>query len=521
MNIKQFKRVTPEAAGIPSEAIERILNFLESEETIEPHGLMIMRHGKVCAEGWWAPYAAGVPHSLFSVTKTYTATAVGIAYTQGLLGLDDKILDYFPEYSHVDEGDYIREMRVRDALTMSSGKPEIRGYTREWRRHFFEIPFNDKPGTKFEYSCEDTHICMAILQKVTGQDLHAYLTTHLFQKIGIDADRIKWAYLPDGSEMGCGGLFAVTEDSLRLMKLYLQGGVWEGERILAADYVEQATRQQIATGNRYDSAPNGSSEKHFVNTGYGFQIWTDEMIGVYCAAGSLGQNAAVVPALDMVIAWNQTTSDNFRFALGNILRILMPAAQSGPLPPNLAACTRLQRRLQSLSLGNPVSLPCPDKLQEISGQRYDIVEGSLTLRDALWDHLAFQGPFLEESEQIPQVDGMEWFALEYVSRDTCMLHFRELGEEAALLIGLDGVRRLNSLVLPRTPIDKVVLDGAWAGHDLFKLNARWIETCYSITISFRFLDNRAEISAERIFGDYQRHPLRQGNAVATCRGVTS
>lgn len=92
MKRREFERTTPEAVGLRSEDIEWLLDELESGFT-EMHGLMIMRHGKVCAEGWWAPYGPGVRHGLQSLSKTYAATAVGIACTEGLLHLDDKVID--------------------------------------------------------------------------------------------------------------------------------------------------------------------------------------------------------------------------------------------------------------------------------------------------------------------------------------------------------------------------------------------------------------------------------------------
>lgn len=509
-----FMRVTPEAVGIASEAIERLLNNMESTPFIEPHGLMIMRHGQVCAEGWWAPYGAGVPHTLYSSTKTYTATAVGLAYTQGLLELDDKILDYFPEYRHLDSGQYIKEMTLHDVLTMSSGKAEIRNNTAEWKKKYFEIPIKDKPGTKFEYSSEDTNICLAIVQKVTGQNFHQYLKKNLFDKIGIPAERLKWTYLPDGSEVGCGGLHATTEDSLRLMKLYLQGGVWEGERILAADYVEQAIKTHILTGNKVYPELSGNRERYYVHTGYGYQIWSDELLGAYCAAGALGQYSVVVPVLDMIISINQTTDENMRYVLGDILGILMPAAQAQPLPANPEASGRLKKRLQSLSLGNPRSLPCSDLLKEISGHRYEVSENRFTLRFALWDHLTINNPFPEPDEPLPQADRIEWFSFKYISPDVCSLCFREEGKEFALQIGMDGVRRLNTLALSHTNIDKVVLDGAWTDRNVFRLHARWIETCFSITVSFHFFDHYIEIHGDQFSGDYRRHPLRKGKVVA-------
>ena len=85
---KEFERTTPESVGIKSQDILHYIDTLE-HSTTEMHGLMIMRHGKICTEGWWAPYAPNLRHGLQSHTKTYAATAVGIAYTQGILKLDE------------------------------------------------------------------------------------------------------------------------------------------------------------------------------------------------------------------------------------------------------------------------------------------------------------------------------------------------------------------------------------------------------------------------------------------------
>ena len=502
----EFERSTPESVGIPSEAIENLLDELETTEHCEPHGLMIIRHGKICAEGWWAPYAAGLPHQLYSLTKTYTGTAVGIAYTEKLLVLDDKVIKYFPEYASLGSGKN-KEVTIRQALSMASGKPEYRCDTGEWKKHFFEIPFTAKPGSKFEYSCEDTHILMAIVQRVSGQGLHEYLKLRLFDRIGIDADRLKWIYMPDGSEVGAGGLFATTEDSLRLMKLYLQDGVWDGERILASDYVAQATSKQIENRGH----------------GYGFQIHMGSRKRSYYGSGALGQFAIAVPDLDMIIVFYHTGAyvnpagtefkNSFRSAeyqykvLGNIFKVFIPSVNNNKLPENSETNSRLVQRMRRLSLGNPEYHPIPEMAQKISGNRYRIKKGTFTIRSAIWNHTTNNEPFYK-------VTGLEWFSLEFGKTGICIFSFLEHGKKVTLQVGLDGTRRLDSYCLEKTSIDMVVLDGAWVHGDTFHLNARWIETCYSITVEFKFISEKVELSAVRLRGDYKAHPLRRGNVIA-------
>jgi CubicO group peptidase (beta-lactamase class C family) len=510
----EFERVTPESVGIPSAAIENLLDKLESADYCEPHGLMIMRHGKICAEGWWAPYAQGVPHTLFSLTKTYTATAVGIAYTEGLLDLDDRIIDYFPEYRSVGD-ERNKKITIRHALAMASGKPEYRCYNKEWRRHFFEIPFTAEPGAKFEYSCEDTRILMGVVQKATGEDLSEYLRSRLFEKIGINTDNIKWLTLPDGSVMAEGGLFATTEDSLRLIKLYLDGGVWEGERILARDYIDQATTKQIDNWGH----------------GYGFQIHMGSLKSSYHGSGLLGQAAIAVPDLDMAVAFYQSgihispedlSPDSTRFkiksaqyyfeAVGDIFNILFPAAKEDRLPEDVRASGSLARRMSALSLPNPVSRPLPEMASKVSGKRYEIKKGTFMIRRQSRKLMLVRN--YEKPRPLPEDTGMDWFSFEFDRPDTCKLRFQEGGREFALDIGLDGLRRLNSYNLEETLNYKVVLDGVWTGEDTFSLSARWIETGYSITVSFKFTDKGSEISLESVRGDHKWHPLRKGNALA-------
>jgi hypothetical protein len=108
---------------------------------------------------------------------------------------------------------------------------------------------------------------------------------------------------------------------------------------------------------------------------------------------------------------------------------------------------------------------------------------------------------------------MGWFSFDFEQPDVCTFRFKENGRETALKAGLDGMRRLNSYDLKNTCLDKVLLDGVWTGKDTFELNARWIETCFSITVAFEFKDRRAEISLKHIWGDYESHPLREGNAI--------
>ena len=193
---KEFEIVTPEAVGIHSKAIMELLDQLESGFT-EPHGLMIMRYGKICAKGWWAPYAPGIVHGQQSHTKTYAATAVGIAYTEGLLSLDERIIDIFPEDAPQNPSANLQDLKVRDVLCMGCGMKKEPAPSKHWIKDFMAIPVEDKPGTTYMYNSTGSTLLGAIVQKKTGMGLHQFLKEKLFDKIGIDADNLRWAYMPD------------------------------------------------------------------------------------------------------------------------------------------------------------------------------------------------------------------------------------------------------------------------------------------------------------------------------------
>ncbi|MCF0114825.1 MAG: serine hydrolase, partial [Erysipelotrichaceae bacterium] len=298
---KEFETAIPEEVGISSSDILGYIDALEHSET-EMHGLMIMRHNKLITKGWWAPFGPNIRHGLQSHTKTYAATAVGIAYTEGLVKLDERLIDIFPDESPEEPSENLKLLTVRDVLCMGCGMDTMPFPSMDWIKEFMHTPVNHKPGTTYMYNSTGSTLLGAIVRKKTGLGLHDYLTPRLFNKIGIDPDNLRWACMPDGMEVGGGGLYATTEDNFRLMKLYADGGVWEGERILAEDYVK------LATTNQNDSATESiNNPEAFDNfLGYGFQIWMCKPEHAYRADGAMGQFTIVLPDQDMIISITET-----------------------------------------------------------------------------------------------------------------------------------------------------------------------------------------------------------------------
>ena len=479
---KEFPRTTPEAVGIPSASIEWLLDRLEEGWT-EPHGLMIMRHGKVCAEGWWAPYATGIRHGLQSHTKTYAATAVGIAYTEGLLKLTDRIVDIFPDEIPENPSENLKKLTVRDVLCMGCGMDTMPRPSKDWIREFLATPVNHVPGTTFMYNSTGSTFLGAIVRKLTGLGLHDYLKPRLFDKIGIDEENLRWITMPDGMEVGGGGLFATTEDNLRLMKLYADGGVWEGERILAEDYVKLATSKQNDSAT--ERAVNPPAEDNFV--GYGFQIWMCRPKGVYRADGAMGQFTIVFPERDMLLAITENASGSTggampQKALDTIWKWMdaLPGPETEILPEDPEASAHLARRMQMLALPAPRRSPESPLQEKINGSTYAVTDGYFALADAGMVR------FMSGEDRPGGAKALSLTFAENACTLTCLVD----GKPQSLTAAMDGTRLRNEL--PGMP-SIALCSGCWEADNVFRLRLRMVETCNETSITFTFSGDQAQV----------------------------
>ncbi len=470
MNRKPFEMAAPEALGIRSEDILAYLDALEAGDT-EMHGLMIMRRGKLCFQGWWAPYAPGLRHGLQSHTKTYAATAVGIAYTEGILRLDERIIDIFPEESPAEPSENLKLLTVRDVLCMGCGMDTMPPPGKDWIRDFLHTPVNHKPGTTYMYNSTGSTLLGAIVRKKTGLGLHDYLTPRLFRKIGIDPENLRWLCMPDGMEVGGGGLYATTEDNLRLLKLYADGGVWEGERILAEDYVRLATTKQNDSAS--EAAVNPPATDNFL--GYGFQIWMCKPEGAYRADGAMGQFTIVLPKQDLIIAITETAPGAHwaQNTLDITWEFTAKVTSQGPLPEDPEAAAKLAERARRLNIGNPPWQPCSPWAEKVSGKTYRMTGGFFT---------PFGGNFM--SGEGP--DPIREFSLDFDIYGALWRFTTASGRQEQIRVGTGGARMTNLLGKKEDCTQLYLADGYWREENVFELHGRWLETCLEDIYSFTF-----------------------------------
>ena len=306
-------RSTPQAEKVSRKGISGYLEAVKNKEQ-DIHSLMIVRHGKVVFEQWFGDNAPDKLHSLWSVSKTFTATAIGFAVSENRLKVTDKVISFFPDKLPPVVSPYLKELEIKHLLTMSVGHDANkagqarRGDNVDWVEAFLSVPIEQKPGTEFMYNSMATYMLSAIIQKVTGEKVIDYLNPRLFQPLGITG--ITWEESPQGINTGGWGLSVKTEDMAKLGQLFLQKGTWNGRQLLPEAWIDEATASHIASlpsGTKRENLKIKPEDSDWLQ-GYGYQMWRCRHNGVR-ADGANGQYIIILPDKDAVIAVTANVSD--------------------------------------------------------------------------------------------------------------------------------------------------------------------------------------------------------------------
>ena len=293
------------------------------------HSIMVLQHGNVVWESWFGQNKPSIPHNLHSVSKTFTATAIGLAVNEGRLKLTDKVISFFPDQLPNDVSPYLKELEVKDLLTMSSGHDidptsQVKAEYDSCRiKGFFSVPLTHKPGTFFVYNNQCTYMLSAIIQKVTGQKLIDYLYPRLFRPLGIVG--VTWGESPEGICLGSGGLKLKTEDLAKLGQLFLQKGMWNGEQIVPESWINEASTKHIASlpaGVRREDLKIKPSESDWLQ-GYGYQMWRCRN-NAFRADGAHGQFIIVLPKKDAVIVLT-ANEDDMQSEINLVWKYILPS----------------------------------------------------------------------------------------------------------------------------------------------------------------------------------------------------
>jgi CubicO group peptidase (beta-lactamase class C family) len=462
-------RSSPEQQGISS---ADLLSFVDAadKEVDTMNSFMLVRHGHVVAEGWWAPYDRDTPHMLYSLSKSFTSTAVGFAIAEGKLNLDDQVIKFFPGEAPADPPVNLREMRVRDLLRMNTGNqieapirvnfPELQ--TETWVKTFLThaVPF--KPGTHFLYNSPATYMLSAIVQKVTGMTVLEYLRPRLFEPLGFKDPT--WVSSPQGITAGAYGLSIRTEEIARFGELYLHKGMWNGKQLIPATWADQATSMETSTG----SAPASDWDQ-----GYGYQFWRSRH-NSFRGDGAFGQFCMVIPELDAVVAITSGVR-NMQQVMNLVWDKLLPAMKPGRLPENPAARRQLEARLTALKVKFVSGSASSSISSSVSGKWFEFADNDRGIKAVSFDFNS-TSPSLTVRTSAGETRMT-------VAADTWS------NSNGLFTNGLDHI-----LAVPAHPL--AATSGAWTSPDTFTVKIVLSETPFYSILNFKFDGDRLLIDAD-------------------------
>jgi CubicO group peptidase (beta-lactamase class C family) len=450
-------RGTPESQGVSSAAVSAFIEAADKMDSM--NSFMLVRHGHVIAEGWWTPYSPQSPHSLYSLSKSFTSTAVGLAIAEGKLSLDDDVLKFFPDEAPASPSTNLKSMRVSDLLRMSTGHQSEppRTPSQSWAKSFLAHPVPFKPGTHFVYNTSATYMQSAIVQKATGATVLDYLRPRLFEPLGIANPT--WEASPQGISAGGYGLSIRTEDIARFGQLYLQKGKWDGKQLVPAAWVDAATARQTSNG----SNPNSDWDQ-----GYGYQFWRCRH-GAYRGDGAFGQYCIVLPEQDAVIAITSGVRD-MQAVLNLVWDKLLPAFQSSALPADKAASDKLATTLKKLSSRTPTASGAPAKT---AGKKFTFPANDRKLESITLVDEGTSSPLT----LVANIDGVE-------RRITC-------GR---------GSWSKGRIAWNRLPEQPAAAAGAWTGDNTFTAKLCFYETPFIVTVKLAFSDTELRFTSETNVG---------------------
>jgi CubicO group peptidase (beta-lactamase class C family) len=469
-------RSSPTAQHVDPRGVLAFIDTLDARPDIEMHSFMLLRHGHVVAEGWWHPYSADRPQLLYSLSKSFTATAAAFAAAEGLLDLDDTIVSHFPEFDRDITDPGSRSIRIRHVAAMASGHTDetwqraLANDPHEPVRGFLLIPPDQPPGTVFAYNQSCTYSLASIVQRRAGTRLTQYLRPRLFDPLGIGA--VGWQAYPPGRELGFSGLHARTEDVAKLGQLYLQNGRWGGTQLLAADWVA------LATSRRVDNAWMNPDW----HQGYGFQFWMSRH--GYRGDGAFGQFCVVLPEHDMVVVTSAATAD-MQAILDAMWTHLLPALEL--TSAEVGSEAKLAARLSGLELATLQADAAPRDWEPWLAGPFTVAPRGDTPRA--------EPPL--SSIQLQRSDDAEW---------------RVTLNEAANMLSFDVGSRGWAV---STPVDTagraipVAATGGWVDQKSLLLNVIFLETPHRMDILCS-LDDHCARAAWRLppLGDSHLQNLR-------------
>jgi len=376
---KYFKKVTPESCGIDSRDLLKFVEGMEDmPEEKETHGFMLIRHGKLLTEGWFAPFTEDMPHMLFSDTKTFVQIAIGFMVQEGLININDKISEYFKDKITDKTSQHNKNLTIEHLLMMATGHQgqgihqtgEFTDMSVDKVKEFFETENYIEAGKEFQYDNIATYVLSNLVTRLTGNNVADYLKPRFLDPLGITVSY--YSADADGNCIGYSGFRIKLEDLAKVGQFFLNKGVWKGKRILPEKWCENAMQKHTDC-----IGPCGPDW----NQGYCWQMWRGQH-NTARLCGAFGQMCVIAPDYDLIFATNSGANYNrLQYILDNFYENVLFKVKDEPLEENQLGNIKLENKIEKLKLQN-IFAPISPRFKELNGKeirfekilRYDSVK---------------------------------------------------------------------------------------------------------------------------------------------------
>jgi CubicO group peptidase (beta-lactamase class C family) len=468
---KSWPVSTPEEEGMDSASLARLM---ETVGGYKQDSLMIIRHGKIVAEAYFAPYIAGVSHDLRSVTKSVVGTLTAIQLQKGSLdSVDHPVMDLFSDKNIQNVDDNKKAMTVQSLLDMTSGirwiekayTPDetiMQMYSSPDRTSFvLNQPMAGAPGASFNYNGGNPYLLSAMINKNSGQNALDFAKKELFEPLGIKS--AKWGTVDaQGVTDGEAGLFLSPHDMARFGYLYLRNGMWEGKQLLPPSWVERVKQGEV-------QATNGL---HYANL-----WWSLPEKGAYMALGRHSQRILVLPKLDVVAVMTGVLRDTEFYSASSLIDDISRAVKSDePLPANPVASALLANTIRQAATERPSPVGAtPDLAKAVSGKVYGFADNVLHVK-------SFTVNFFDTDSS--------WEITTYTGKAD------RPTDRFTGLVGLDGVYRKS----PPAPYGINAAKGRWISDRTFAMERRILGRGEIQTWTLTFEGNKVTVNFENTDG---------------------
>ncbi|MGN0469061.1 MAG: serine hydrolase domain-containing protein [Acutalibacteraceae bacterium] len=465
---------TAESVGVSSKEVQAFIDEC-MENGKELHSVAVIRHGKVACEAYRYPFGPDHKHMMYSVSKSFTSTAIGFAIDEGYFALDTKFVDIFPEARGEKPDEYLEKMTIEDLLTMRSGlsvTPFMDKTKDNWFHDILASKWVSEPGTTFLYISENMYLLCCAIHKKTGMSVMDYLKPRLFEPLGIE--NAFWETDPRGIEAGGWGMMLSPEDLAKFTLCYQQMGKFGGKQVVPEWWVETATK--------YHSDSSVANTELDSTAGYGYCFWRNGGYkNSYRADGMFSQFGIVFEDLDACVVvtggeiWEQGMRDviwnHFPKAFIDDDDKAQTTVLSVPDYPALPARPRsfTEKRLscKTIRFNKPLLL---------NAVGYPVSVLPLT------------AVFMER-DKAGNISNVSFNFL----KDELIFTWSEGDEVNSIRVGMDGKYRWDEIVLGQIPYHTCSV-GVWNSENELELHIRPIEAVAERILVFRFTENNVTMT---------------------------